>query len=282
MRRLGDVLQRLFESGHFSFYPAFRIHMPVSIPDEEFKSRVVSYEAELEAWIAHVNDVRKRHYFINFFDLKRLQKLKYALEQESAYGVSVDSDIIREVISFVNPEYLAQSNTLFGISNALVSGWRAGISAGPAALIAEAIEHGSHTCTTLSGAAQWSVLLHLELLAKVVGNSLRGIPARVRSVVVDEMDAAVVTDRLSRKVHVASAPTLRGEYDLCLTIYAIHSMFPEWENCLICTAQTTFEQVAMLIYRWHGSQENRRERSLYSLVEVESLTYGTSSYYSWS
>jgi hypothetical protein len=88
------------------------------------------------------------------------------------------------------------------------------------------------------------------------------------------MDESIVTDKLSRGVSVAAAPSEREEYDLCLTLYALYGALPEWENCLVCSAETALEQAAMLVHRWHASSENGRANSLYSLLEVESLTYG--------
>ena len=281
IRRLGEVLQKLHEAGHFSYFPTYNQEISLNVPDAEYRSVVVEYlEAQLESWLLCVKEVRLRYYFANFFDLKRFYGLKKLLPEGATSSVSMDrveqqaiveqlANGLGDYICFINSNLACDASTRIEVAAGLLESWQRGL-AGHAELL-----------KTGTGMKMTSEIT-LDLIASSVNGAFAQVPRRYRSIILDDMDQTVVADRLKRGVYVVQAVSRKEEFDMCLTLSSIHGAFPEWENCLVCSPETSWENVLLLLLRWHGAWANGRENGMFCLVDVESLTYGTYTLYTYS
>ena len=270
IRRLGEVLQRLHEAGHFSYFPTYNQEISLNVPDAEYRSVVEDLETQLESWLLCVKAVRLQYYFANFFDLKRFYGLKKLLPDETSSASIMElegqqaivqqlADGLGDYICFINSNLACDTPTRMEIATGLLESWQRGRDR------AELSETG----TTMTSEVT------LDLIASSVNGAFARVPRRYRPVYLDDMDQTVVADRLKRGVYVVQAVSRKEEFDMCLTLSAIHGAFPEWENCLVCSPETSWENVLLLLLRWHGAWANGRENGMFCLVDVESLTYGT-------
>ena len=269
IRRLGEVLQKLHEAGHFSYFPTYDQEISLNVPDAEYRSVVEDLEAQLESWLLCVKEVRLQYYFANFFDLKRFYGLKKLLTEGVSSPSSMDvagqptvveqlANGLGDYICFINPNLACDSETRKEIATGLLESWQQGLDR------AELSEAGTKMTSEVT----------LDLIASSVNGAFARVPRRYRPVYLDDMDQTVVADRLKRGVYVVQALSRKEEFDMCLTLSAIHGAFPEWENCLVCSPETSWENVLLLLLRWHGAWANGREIGMFCLVDVESLTYG--------
>ena len=270
IRRLGEVLQKLHEAGHFSYFPTYNQEISLNVPDAEYRSLVEDLEAQLESWLLCVKEVRLQYYFANFFDLKRFYGLKKLLTEGVSSPSSMDvagqptvveqlANGLGDYICFINPNLACDSETRKEIATGLLESWQQGLDR------AELSEAGTKMTSEVT----------LDLIASSVNGAFARVHRRDRRIYLDDMDQTVVADRLKRGVYVVQAASQKEEFDMCLTLSAIHGAFPEWENCLVCSPETSWENVLLLLLRWHGAWANGRESGMFCLVDVESLTYGT-------
>ena len=263
IRRLGEALEKLHEAGHFSYFPTYSKELSVNLPDAAYRSVVEALEAELASWLTCVKEVRLTSYFANFFDLKRFYGLKLLLEGATSpvqLQVSEAHALVAamsDYICFVNPDKAFDLTMQRDIAGRLLQSWQAGQS-----------QHVARS------KADWTSEEVLSLIALSVDTAFAHVPRRFRAIILDSLDTTVVADRLKRGIYVVQAASSKEEFDQCITLNAIHGGFPEWENCLICSLETSWEDVLLLILRWHGAWSKGRAGVLYGLVDVEALSYG--------
>jgi hypothetical protein len=268
IRRLGEALEKLHEAGHFSYFPTYSKELSVNLPDAAYRSVVEELEAELASWSTCVKEARLNFYFANFFDLKRFYGLKLLLEGatspaqlQASEAATTEADALvaamSEYICFTNPDKAFDPTTQRDIAGRLLQSWATG--------------QNQHKATSSAG---WTSEDMLSLMAVCVDTAFAHVPRRFRMISLDSLDTTVVADRLKRGIYVVQAATSNEEFNVCITLNAIHGGFPEWENCLVCSLETPWEDVLLLILRWHGAWCKGRVGVLYSLVDVESLSYG--------
>ncbi|CAK9251645.1 unnamed protein product [Sphagnum jensenii] len=281
MRRLSDVLLKLYDSGHFEFNPEYCVDIPVKLDDDYFRQKVLDLEKEKVDWQKHVKEVRKSYYYVNFFDLKRcfklLNHLKLVIDTSSEFDRNNQfiqfCGIVKNFVCFLNPEYTVDLDAVLSVSTTLIDSWIAypntiTTKSNPDLEAITIIIEDDAATSTLNNSHQL-----LSRIAYSIEKAFAKIPPRNRPLNIADIDRYVVNERIRRGIFVAFGQSLKMQYDQLMTISAIQNRVFEWENCLICTKTTNFEQVALLLHRWHRSFENNRNETTYALIEVDKLSY---------
>lgn len=260
VRKVKELVSSLYSSGHFSYTSDFVLELSVEQSEQSFKNQVSVLEAAKLEWETHVAYTRSRFHFINYFDIRRCLKLVSLLESSSISGTDITSDSVLTVdlknfLCFINPESSCDINLLTVVASTLLESWR-----------------GNSFKEADMGESQSSFGL-LTRLAQSLDESLNLMPQRIRPLVLPDIDRYVVCERFNGGVHVAFGSSLKVQYDQLFTLSAIQQRFPEWESCVVCTKNTTFEQIALLLHRWFKADTYRELGAAYFLVEVEKLSF---------
>lgn len=276
MRRISDVLKQLQLVGHFEYCRSYCLESPVSHPDDYFRKKSQDLEAVKVDWERHVARVRKQFYFINYFDLKRCQSFIQLLDDTSNQNHFRAK--LLPLMCFLNPELMAvgDNNEMLVIANSLLNEWTESL-----LTVFHGTDEFSDKLFNIEDSTNPESVIHshflsklnLSRLAKCLDKVCSMIPRRIRSLNVDKIDQYVLNEKILRGVYVAFCPTLKAQYDQLITLCAIQQELVEFESCLLCSAETTFEQVVLLLHRWHRSHLNGREATTFYVVEVEKLPY---------
>jgi hypothetical protein len=298
MRRLSAAFLALHSSGHFNFYPDYLFDVPAASEQAVFQDKVAQLESFLVDWNYHVQNIRSKYYYINYYDLKRCYHLKCLLNDIVACLPLSDAASVEKketfpgklarYICFINPAVAVDTVFVNDVARNLLDRWRtscAEISEASYGEVAMDIGNGAvfvdnptNTDVTMDVvddalAAHNESKNELLKLAVILEELLNGVARRIRKVHINDIDKSVVNERLGRGIHIAQGFSLKGVYDQLLTLYAIQGELGEWENVLCCSKNTSFEQASLLIRRWHRSHAHGREGVLYAMVEVNKLSY---------
>jgi hypothetical protein len=293
MRRLSAAFLGLCNSGHFNFYPEYLFDIPAASHQSVFQDKVAQLESFQMDWNNHVQYVRSKYYYINYYDLKRCHHLKCLLNDIVAClplsdAASVEQketfpEKLAQFICFVNPVAAVNGMIVSDLAKSLLDKWtefcpevnNGGAAPGTVKMdLSKELEKDSSIFIVDDESASHSESKNeLIKLAVILEDILSGISRRVRKVHVRDIDKSVVNERLGRGIHIAQGFSLKGVYDQLLTLYAIQGELGEWENILCCSKSTTYEQASLLIRRWHRSHAHGREGVLYAMVEVNKLSY---------
>lgn len=260
VRKIKDLISSLFSSGHFNYSNEYMLEIPVTHPEEYFRSQVTYLEKDKNEWDTHVTKTRQEFYFINYFDIRRCLKLVALLNTASSQSSKpVDTDFVdslRNYVCFLNPEIAVNNDLMTSVGNALLQSWT-----------------DSSMVDDVTDIQPMKPNALLTKLGRSLDQAFGSIPQRIRPLIVPDIDRYIVSERIKSGVHVAFGKNLKAQYDQLLTICAIQQRFVEWETCVICRKSTTFEQISLLLYRWYKAASYRQLGTAYILVEVENLSF---------
>jgi hypothetical protein len=102
MRRMASALHALNKAGHFNFYPNYHFSISVLSEITTLKAEVLEKESLLIAWQKDVLLIREQFYFVNYFEVKRLLTLIFALENSRISISEQLESMIADYICFLN------------------------------------------------------------------------------------------------------------------------------------------------------------------------------------
>lgn len=263
IRKLREVFSQLSAAGHFSYYPSYFISLSVQLDDNYFVEEVSKSQSILDNWVNLVSLMRKRYYFLNYFDIKRCYSLLSALHK---YSEDIESNnlcvgdntatfrdvvsILQSFISFINSD-ASSFQDIASFAREFCSLW---FSQRPP---------GGLTAT------------HLEPLCHCLHNCCSAIVPRCRPVYVNfDLENYVTLPALKNAtIYTVCASSSKVEFEQALTLYISRKVWPEWETCLVCTKNTSLEIVNNFINRWRSSHANNRQNRLYYLLCCHLLPY---------
>ena len=259
VRKLREVLSQLSAAGHFSFHPHYALSISVQLEDDYFVQEVAKAQSELDAWVSQISRLRKQYYFLNFFDIKRCYSLLSVLQtlphhdvvENMAASFAEVKMLIRSFVSFVNADAAASDDIVVSLTESFCRHW---ISKNPAEGITSS---------------------HLEPLSACLHECCVSIFPRVRPIAVQfDLEEYVTLPALkNRTIYTTCSSSSKVELEQALTFYIARGVWPEWENCLLCSKHTTLEMVTNFVHRWKSSHQNNRPDRLYYLLGSDSLPY---------
>ena len=296
IRKLNDIMCKLYLSGHFDYISQHIYTIPLSESISVYEKKCIQYEEERISWEKYVIDIREKYYYINYYDLKRCYSLIHYLLQLTDPGAGAGvGEYIRCIEDKVQGS-IAASFVTDPLINALallnVDGLRVMMGASDAALshllgrlIQTWVELAASAVPVSTGTRVESGLArdtasykhYLPTLAEALESVLVTIPLPSRVLTLLGIDQYVATDVITAGIYTALCPSLKSQYDQLITLCAIQQTLTSSDTCLLCTATTPFEQVALFLYRWANALQfsslPQTSKLTFYTIEVEKLSY---------
>ena len=234
MQDLGKTLYDLQTSGHFDYTNA-KVSFRLTETASSMVDRRLYLAEQLSDWETAITNARDKYYFLTFLTTRQITRLaSYLLERDE--GKLMDS--MRVIHPAVTEEQVRRCRSKSGMVNLGVT---------------------DDVYTRLNFCGMWLDGLFGDLppvsrdvpagMVNLARNLLILNPG-VNMAVVDEVD------------------------DLILTAYVTEGHLPEAPELLICSRDTSWEEVHCFLQRWKGAITNARGTRMYCLAKADRLADG--------
>lgn len=250
LEELAQCAMELFSLGHFTFELGFEVlRVTPKDTNAEVASRLDGLQQQLVDWSLAVDRARSSHYFLNYYTVREIRRL------------------VRSLPLAQDPETWAAVWPMLRIVGAeprCEAPLREEILAGAGALAEGAVEA-------------------LEAFGGLLGRAFAKMPPVVRALeglagATSHAQGELLIQKLQRRelgapIFVCCMEEQSKVMDVVLSIYANRARIPEAEELLLCSSQTTVEQIELLLRRFFHARSHGREERLYCVGNVHLLPY---------
>jgi len=238
----------LYRLGHF----AYRLNNEVLVvpPEDSVESlanRLEAQQQQLEDWQKAVNDARSRHYFLNFYTMRELCLLTDLLASADKDWNSVWALLQRVDLS------AEEENAKQTIERQLKGDFERSSSPGS------------------ESEAKW-----LHKVGKMLGELFESTPPQgdllIRSMQNKEQGPIFIAEESCK---VLSQVKTYVKNEILSTVYSHRERVPQSEEFLLCSKETTLEEIELLLRRFFHAREHHREDQLYCVGNVHLLPQST-------
>ena len=257
-------------SGHFD-YQQVATSIPMNEPREAMAQRKIEATKALEEWNSILARTRAAGYAANWFNNRQIGIIVNALQRGSAGNLAISL-----LQSFSSAEH---SDSFFQCA---LKHWVDESSSSEADAFSVTACQGS-TAQLQRSTSRKAILadtapeLELSNLESVVGSAAAALDLAMLetlSSTICEMPETVTDPESERYLQPVSLILLESHKDVdkqAMLLYRHAESAPTRDTCVFCTG-SEFDDVERLLLRWAASERYGRERQLYSLISVDSLT----------
>lgn len=279
MGKLATILMELYESGNPNVYPRCVIKAPVSYGVDYFEDILQDWSSRLKIWKDEMLILKQRHYFVNYFVARRLQRLNQYFRDMHAQGSRADDcndSILAECVALINPPAALDESLIASLKEKVLSELSCAadfsIAINDLAPVAGALDRvflsipvQSRCIFTVPEAVQQMPL----------SSTLFTTRAGISGLHIIECEGFADTEGCSSSSN--SDPHQRDERTdellLVLSVFAASQRAPEREEVLICDENTAMETVQNFIFLWAKAHEFGRESRMFCIIGCYLLRY---------
>jgi len=251
-QRALQVWVQLRDAGHFNYQHAVcQSQYALSTSTIELQADLRAAETELAGWESDLDMYKQQYFFLNTITLIQLWSL---VKQADAAAASVQSDFHEATINPTDALSQTMALVLPACSHSVL---QAALERGPWAPADEG--------TLTSGA-------RLDRCGSWLDGLLSNIPLRKRQTAPHPVPQGSTTVHSGVSLIVCKSPFL-----CVLSLFAVAGWFPEREEVVLCTSETTWESISNFFQRWELADRAERCDRIFVILGLSQLSFAVQS-----
>jgi len=244
LTQCGECAAMVLQRGHIAYEEGQVILNARPREIEAIREANVQLQSAVVEWDATLDAYRGTNYYLNFFIVSELRLLESALVPATRAPLLDDAwQSAWPLLRIVTPE----------VDEAVVR--------------RHVVEVRMSQLSTNVRGGSWRV--RLDALSKMLYHVFSHVSPRVRTLM---CDLPVVVSP-SAPIAILSVANSAEAVNLLLSLFARRGRLPEVEELLVCTEDTTAEEVELLFRRFFFATDHQRASRLYCLWGIQALAY---------